>query len=136
MRLIQAKVLQALRRAAAVATFNQRLRKIFTRGHIFGGLIALGVLAGLYIIVSAATPVNNAASISATQTAAAIVVLPSNTPSPSATPTPSRTPTGTPKPTATPDWLHGRVKTGVSIYTDPLVNTFANYGLAEGCKSG
>lgn len=86
---------RAGKRAAILAAFNQRLRKIFTRSRIFGGLIALGVLAGLYIIVGAAIAWNNAASISATQTAVAIALLPTTTSSPTSTPTSVTTPTPT-----------------------------------------
>jgi hypothetical protein len=57
-----AKEQRALQRAAAVAAFNQRLRKIFTRGRIFGGLIIFGLLAGLYVITNAAISWNNVAA--------------------------------------------------------------------------
>jgi hypothetical protein len=92
---------RALKRAATVAAFNQRLRKIFTRSRIFGGLIALGVSAGLYIVVTAEISRNNAVSISATQTAIAIAALPSSTPSSTATSTSTEIPTSTRTPTAT-----------------------------------
>jgi hypothetical protein len=82
---------RAFNRTAAVAAFNLRLRKIFTRGRIFGGLIAFGVLAGLFV-VNAAFFGNNATRISATQTAEAIAALPTGTPTPTLTATPANTP--------------------------------------------